>query len=129
MNRDRETLRGVIDGADQFMSGFGVGAPRTYSREIPTWARNKSEIKKMLLSAFPELATNSKQRRAAARWAQIIQLYHVLGYTHRQVAEEMSITEKQVSNYLQSISYVYKGLTVHGDQRKKAGRGRPKINR
>ena len=118
MNKDLKKLRGSLDGNDKFIQGYQIGKPRTYARKIPTWARNKTEIRKILLRAFPKLNTSSTQRAAAGRWSRAIYLYFSLGYTRKQTAAEMGLTQKATQRILDRISLVFKGL--------RKARGRPK---
>ena len=58
-------------------------------KEVPAWAIKDESLRTVLLTAFPRLHTNLSQRKAAARWAQVIQLYYRQGWTETEVADEM----------------------------------------
>ena len=88
-------------------------------KNIPEWAILKEETQKILLRAFPKLHTDMKQRRAAGRWAQIINMYYLQCMTAEQVAQELNETRAVIKRLILSISRISKGLTVNGCQRKK----------
>lgn len=117
MNKDRKKLRGKIDGSDGFMSGYGISKARTYLRKTPAWVLSNSETRKIISLAFPKVATDPRQRAMAGKWVQVIHLYYKLGYTRRQIAEDMGTTTRWVHDKLCVISRVSRGLTRRGKLR------------
>jgi hypothetical protein len=82
---------------------FGFGGYQVHrvpqrheEKEVPAWAIKDESLRAILLAAFPKLNTNTSQRKAAARWAQAIQLYYRQGCTRTEVAEEMMETENAI---------------------------------
>jgi len=118
-------VRQYVDGNDSFMTGFLVGSARQYKRVVPRWVHNDAEIQKILMSAFPKLKTDSRQRQQAARWFSVIHFYFRLRYTAAQTAEELSLKLSTVNETVRSIKRVAEGRRANGKLR--AGRrGRPK---
>lgn len=116
--------------SDTFASGGSqIVNARTYKRLLtPTWVYHDSEIRTVLLRAFPKLATDEKQREAAARWGAVIHLYYKMRYTSSQVAQELGTSTLKIKNVLRSISRVSKGLRANGSGRRGGVRtGRPKL--
>jgi hypothetical protein len=81
---------------DMLKEVFGFGGfqvrrvpQRHQEKEVPVWAVKDESLRVILLAAFPKLHTNVSQRKAAARWAQVIQLYYRQGWTEAEVADEM----------------------------------------
>jgi hypothetical protein len=120
-----DQLRRNFDGADTFMTGFLVGRAREYKRRVPRWVHNKAKIQKILLSAFPKLKTDPKQRTGAARWADVIHYYFRLRYTASQTSEELSLKLSTVNETVRSIKRVAKGRRADGKIRG-GKRGRPR---
>lgn len=127
MRTDRSKLRNMVDGSDSFIGGFQIGGLRKHKRKPQPWVNNQKEVQKMLLTAFPKLATNERQRKRAARWVRVLYLYYNLQYTRTQVAADLSITPKAVEMIIERISCAHKGLgsRLRGTQRS-LNRGRPK---
>lgn len=82
---------------------FGVGGfqvrrvpQRHKEKEVPEWAIKDESLRVILLKAFPRLHINASQRKSAARWAQVIQLYFRQGWTRIEVADEMMETEESI---------------------------------
>jgi hypothetical protein len=127
MNRDFQQLRKILDGNDGFMTGSRIGNLRHQrKRPIPDWTRDNRKIKAILLDLFPKLQTDVKQRARAAKWARVIHLYFRLGYTYRQVAEELEITLSASRGLIWSINLVSRGRQANGrKQRGLRRRGRP----
>jgi hypothetical protein len=120
-------LREVLDSNDSFIvGGHQIVHARSYKRETPAWVTKNSEIRKLLLRSFPRLATNERQKRAAARWAMIIHLFYHMGYTSSQVAEEMGLALNKVKAICKSIRRVSKGLRADGRGKLTGKLGRPK---
>lgn len=112
-------LRSALDEAGfSSRSGFQVKNFRTgYKKETPEWARMKEGIQKILLTAFPKLNMSPSQRRRAGRWAQVINLYYLKGWSVSEVAEELNEDPRVIKRLTMSISRVSKGFTVDGKQR------------
>jgi len=116
-------LRTVIDGDElgphSKNSGMQIKYFRSgYEKEIPEWARVKENIQGILLTAFPKLHTNVSQRKRAGRWAQVITLYYLQGWSVPEVAEELNEDPRVIMRLTLSISRTAKGLTVDGKPRK-----------
>jgi len=127
MKKVNKQLRKSMDSNDSFIDhGHTVVKPRSYKREVPAWVLKDSEIRKLLLRSFPKLATNERQRDAAARWALIIHLYHRMKYTASQIAAELGTTTVRVENVLRSIRRVQRGQSANGSGLIGRKRGRPK---
>jgi hypothetical protein len=107
-------LRNVMDGGEQFMGGHGIVKARTYKRKVPEWTKSDKAIRKVILRAFPGLASDPEQRKAASRWANVINLYFRLGYTRSQIAEEIGSSSSKVHGVIRSILRVSKGLRANG---------------
>ena len=118
MNRDFQQLRKIFEGGDPFMSnGHQIVKLRTRKRTVPAWTRNNKEVQKVLLRSFPKLATDSRQRIRAARWARIIHLYFRLQWTYRQVADELGITPERMHDLIRNICRSAAGLRADGTGR------------
>lgn len=108
-------LRETLDGNDSFMrGGHQIVSARTYDRKCPLWAKSDKEIQKLLLRAFPNLATTPAHRESSRRWVAVINLYFRLGYTRSQVAQEMGSTKAKVHSLIRSINRTQKGLRTDG---------------
>jgi hypothetical protein len=108
------------------MSGFQLAGPRTYERVAPRWTENKQDIQRVLLTAFPELHNDQKKRKQAARWAQVIVLYFHLGYTAKQVGEELGVKTSTVNGIVRRTRLVAAGHRSNGSGLRGGKRGRPK---
>lgn len=115
MDRDRAQLRKVIDGADSFMTGFAVGAPRTYARKLPAWTMDDSRVRALLERSFRWMHCNKAHRKQAGRWASIIYLYYRMGYTYKQLAEALGESAHRTRYALDDIR---KAAIRHGYIRK-----------
>ena len=118
--RKKEFSKTIADFDARDLKGFqitesGVGV----EKEIPAWVWEKTETQKVLLTAFPKLATDKNQRKRAGRWAQVINLYYLQGMTAEEVARELNETRIVIKRLIISISRISKGLTVNGCQRKR----------
>ncbi len=129
MSKVHDQLRHHVDGNDSFMSGFQLGGARTYKRPAPEWTESKTETQRVLLTAFPQLSTNQKQRRQASRWAQVIVLYFRLGYTAKQVGEEMGVRTSTVNGIVRRTRLVAAGHRSNGSGLRGGKRGRPKTKK
>jgi hypothetical protein len=121
VSQDHAKLRGSIDGGDQFMDAFQVTKVRKIEREIPEWVYSMTEIQRVLITAFPRLATLSKELlfkdKNAARWGQIINLYYRMNQPRQIVARELGMTEVDLKRMLLSITRAEKGLRTDGKAR------------
>jgi hypothetical protein len=113
--RAKKQLGWSLDQNDGFMQGgHQIVQARTYKRKTPAWVYKDSEIQKVLLRAFPKLATDDRQRDSAGRWGLVIHLYFRLGYTRGQIAEELDTTTERVKGLIRSIYRVSKGRRADG---------------
>ncbi len=127
-----DELRTKIDGADVFFTGHRIVKPRrgrdrseTF-RTCPEWAMSDAKTRELLLSSFPKLATNKKQRASAGRWARIIQLYYRKQMTHGQICTELGLSLPTIFSVIRSINRVASGKTSDKAVARKGSRGRPK---
>jgi AT hook motif len=112
MNEDLRQLRKKFDSNDSFMTrGYQIKKIRTRQKEIPAWAINNEGTKKVLLRAFPKLASSVLQRKRAARWGLIIHLFYRVNMTKSQVAAELKTKPTVINRVLQSIRACAKGTT------------------
>src|SRR5260370_24383330 len=114
MNKIHEQLRQHFDGSEGIMTGFQIGAARTYMRKAPAWVMDNVKIQRILLRAFPKLRTDPRQRHQAARWAQVVVLYFHLGYTAKQIGEEMDVPRSTVVGIIRRIRLVAKAWQSNG---------------
>ena len=123
MNRDFKQLRKFLDGDDPFMvGGHQLSDIRKRTRPVPEWTRNNGRIREILLTSFPNLKTDARQRRGAARWAIVIHLYFRLQYTRVQTAAELDASPESVKNVIRSIKRVSEGRRADGQGRLQGGR-------
>jgi hypothetical protein len=131
MNLDLANLRTKIDSNDPFMSGgHQILKIRLFPKKIPDWINDLEKIRQLLLRSFPKLAIDSNQRKAASRWARIINLYWVMGYTRMQVVDEINDqtgenteTFDSINSTIRSIKRVSEGLRADGTGLKSNKRG------
>ena len=127
MNRDSRKLRKKFESNEGFMNrGHQIMKVRTRSKEVPEWATDNVKTQALLLSVFPKLHTNTKQRRQAARWARVIHLYYRLGMPHNQVAEETKTGYGALRSLLRDMRRAALGFDSHKRVRGLRPRGRPK---
>jgi hypothetical protein len=100
-------------------SGFQIKHIRQEEKDVPDWAKKNEEIQKILLTAFPNLHVNQKQRQKAGRWAQIIRLHFLLGWSYSEVAEELNVKPNVVLMTIRGIKYTVDGKTWNGKPRKR----------
>jgi hypothetical protein len=114
MNEDLKQLRKKMDGDDPFMAG-GHQIIKVRSREkvVPVWANSNLETQKILLRAFPKLATNPRQRKSAARWGLIIHLFYRVNLTTGQIAEELNTKPSTIKLVLQHIRRAARGVKAN----------------
>jgi hypothetical protein len=105
--------------------GFQISKIRRPFKRVPSWFSSNEKMQEILLTSFPLMKTNKKQRKSAGRWARILYFYYRKQYSRGQIAEELNLTYKQVDNALSGISRVAKGLRYDG--RGKRSRGRPNL--
>lgn len=117
MNYDLKKIRKVVDSNEIFAVSHGEEAPRREHglKKIPAWTKSDAEIRKLLCRAFPNLAHNASQRKAAARWLRIIYLYFRIGMTRGQIVDEVHISDEALRTVLKRIRFASIG--------KKRGRG------
>src|ERR1700676_886948 len=114
MTKTHDQIRKSVDGNDSFMTGFQIGQLKTYKRKIPLWVNSDKEIQKILLSAFPKLKTDSRQRTRAARWANVIHFYFRLRYTASQIADELGFKPSVVYDIVFRIKRAAAGQKANG---------------
>jgi hypothetical protein len=129
LNKDFQQLRKIFEGSDPFMGGgHQIVKLRRRKRIVPEWTGSNKEVRKVLLRSFPKLATDSKQRASAARWARIIHLFFRLRYTYRQTAAELEAKPESVRAMIMGIKRVAAGKWANGQGILGIKpRGRPKI--
>ena len=125
MNDDNACLRRLVDGDDNFMSGYQIKKIRTREREIPLWTLNDTEVQKVLLRAFPaeRQRKNFIVKQRAETWARIIYLYFRMEMSARRVARELQMTTKNVELAVARIRRVARGHRA--DNRGPRGLRRP----
>ena len=100
-------------------AGDKTGAPRV----CPDWAHDNVKIQGFLLRSFPKLAINAKQRKAAGRWARIIQMYFKSQMTHGQIASELGVNLNTILMLIRSIKLAARGFRADtGKARGRRGR-------
>lgn len=123
MNNGRKAvagrLRNKIDGNDPFITGCQIIAIRRFNRQDPEWTKSDKEVQKVLLLAFPKLASSPKQRTQAGRWMRVIQLYFRKHFTHGEIAEELGMTYPAVISLIRSIKRVAAGQRADGSKVRK----------
>jgi hypothetical protein len=129
LNEDLKQLRNKIDSNDSFLNrGHQIKKIRTRLKNIPDWATNNAKLQALLLTVFPKLETDLKQRKAAARWARVIHLYYRFGMPHNQVVAETGIGYGTLRSLLRGIRRASRGLNSHNRPRGVRPTGRPKKN-
>jgi hypothetical protein len=108
-------LVGSVDG-DKISQGMGfqIKNIRREDKQPQEWTRTKAGIQKVLLTAFPKLLIDAKQRKKAGRWAQFIQLYFQLGWTESEVAGELETKLSTVHSLRRNIVRASRGLRADG---------------
>lgn len=112
-------LKAKLDGDDLFFRGHRIVRVRHGSRKCPDWVLDNDQIKKLLLTSFPKLGSDDKQRARAGRWARIIQLYHRSQLTQGQTAKELGISLSTLKMAVKAINRVSRGLNAAGRPRYK----------
>ena len=107
-------LRKKIDSEESFSRGHQILKIRRQKRIAPEWAKDDVRIQEILLRSFPKLKTNEKQRARAGRWMRIIKLYFQMGWTHGQIAEELSANLSTIQSLIRSIKRAFKDQKANG---------------
>jgi hypothetical protein len=124
-------LRKKFDGADSFVAGGhivrGGGETRHAERlsRTPEWVNDDAQVRSLLLRVFPNLKNNEAQRKSAAKWLSILNLYYRMGKTDNEVAQETGLTEGNVRVIICRINRAAAGKTANG-KTKSLKRGRPR---
>jgi hypothetical protein len=128
LNEDLKQLRNKIDSNDSFINhGHQIKRIRTRLKDIPDWATNNAKLQTLLLTAFPKLETDPKQRQGAARWARVIHLYYRFGMPHNHVVAETGISHGTLTSLLRTIRRAANGRRGNNNQPRGARpNGRPK---
>lgn len=126
--KDMATLRKRMDGSDGFMNAHQIKKTRVLvgQKDTPPWANSNKEVCRILLSSFPDLAKNYRQRKSAARWNHAIMLVYRLGVSYRDAAAEMKITYQALESMLRNIRRAAKGLRSDTNKPRGGKPGRPK---
>jgi len=90
------------------------------------WAFSDVAVRKLLLTSFPKLQTDKRQRARAARWNQIIALFFRRNMSSSQVARELQIEISAVESALRNMRRAVSGLRTDTGLPKLGCRGRPK---
>ena len=130
MSNDRAfgELRQSIDSNDPFMTGGHqiMKARKRPQVPAPSWADDDIGIRELLTLIFPKLSTDPKQRKRAARWAAIIQMYYRVGMSREHIAIELKVKPDIIRLTLQRIRRAFEGKSSTGGDRHYLYRGRPK---
>jgi hypothetical protein len=109
----------------QPVRGNRTGSPRY----VPAWAEPNKEaenlFRQMLLRSFPNWQTRERDRKGAARWVRIRQLFYICHKPQSEVAAEIGVSVSVVKNVLRDMRNAGEGLTTNG--RKRRLRGRPLV--
>lgn len=116
MDRDLQQLRTKVNSTDPFMTGHQILIPNVTRIEIPEWTQTDLGVQKVLLTAFPKLDTDSRQRLRAGRWALLIYYYFRLRLTRSQIADELGIPENTVKCTIRGILRVAAGFQFGGSK-------------
>jgi len=122
MNKQK-VFRQVIkkfDAKEGFTQGHQILVRRTREHAVPEWTLSDSEVRKVIMRAFPLLKTSSFQRNRAARWARIIHLYFRTRMTASEIAGELGSTRDTVKTTIRNISRVQRGLRADGSGTRKS---------
>jgi hypothetical protein len=109
-----------------------AGEKPTGRHEIPEWSKSDQLVRRVLLTAFPKLATNSRHRCGARRWMAVVYFYFRRRCTVGQAVEEINMlswskwaTYSIVKHIIEDIRNVGKGLSANGRVRRSRGGYRP----
>jgi hypothetical protein len=117
--RGYEELRRLVGG--ELIGGFQIKNIRRQEREVPPWASTNEGIRKVLLTAFPKLHFDKNHRKRAGRWAQVIQMHFLIGWTYTEVAAELNITLETIKSLIRSVNRASKGLRANGSGTRTGG--------
>lgn len=121
---DHARLRTMVDSNDSFITGgFEVKKVRSLEREIPEWALNDIELRKVLLAVFPKLSfTPPKEKKAkreyqrriekAGRWVRVIHLYYRMELPQQIVMKETGLTWLAMKGILRRANAAYRKRTL-----------------
>jgi hypothetical protein len=126
--KEMTKLRGKVDLDDSFMMSHQIKWPRVLigQKDTPLWAVSDKEVRRVLLQTFPNLASDQRHRKSAARWTRAIVLVYRLGMPYNHAAAEMSISVGTLRSLLRNIRRAAKGLRADTNKPRKGRRGRPK---
>ncbi len=129
--QDFEQLRRVVDGNDQFMRGSSVaGKARSRHAErmarTPEWVHSDLQVRQLLLTVFPKLETDERQRKRAATWILMIQYYFRMGLTQGRIAINTGWTLLKVNRLIHRIRSAAAGLRADTRKPRSGRRGRPR---
>jgi len=126
--KDMAKLRLRMDGDDNFMSAHQIKKTRVQigQKNTPLWAASDAEVRRVLLSSFPNLASDQWHRKSAARWNQAIILVYRVGMPYNHAAAEMHISVGALRSLLRNIRRAAQGLRSDTKQPRSGKRGRPK---
>src|SRR6267378_3716784 len=132
IHEDWSRLRQLFANEDSFLTSWQTQKIRSMEREIPEWAFDDSKIVNVLLRSFPKMTKglsqnhtafvglalgDLRQTEKAARWFSIINLYYRMGLPRQTVREVMGISEANLNNFIQRISFAFQGLNTVGKTR------------
>ena len=121
-NTDFDILNKLFDDHHTGHAGFQIGSVRKTAKKVPEWAASNRKIGKLLLLAFPKLATNERQRSRAATWAAVIYLSYRAGLSDRTIADQLGCSVRGVETCRRGAVLAAKGLQTKGRPRRKMGR-------
>jgi hypothetical protein len=111
-------LRKVIDGDELGSPDRGTGFQpkklRRIERPVPEWARTDAGLQRVLLTAFPRLKRDPRDRARAGRWAQVINLYFRQNLSRSEIAAELSLTYGAVDSLIRNIKRAASGIRADG---------------
>lgn len=132
MNDSLAAIRQSVDSNEVLVTSHGstvsTSLHRSFGKDrkmIPMWTKSDVQIRKLLQMVFPKLAHSARQRKSAARWLRIIYLYFRVGWTYRQIADELHVSRIIVRDVLRSIRRVVNGRSANGSGKRGRKRGRP----
>lgn len=121
-------LRSLFDGNSNFISNHQIIRTRTSSskRRVPDWCLQDEFVRSLLLSSFPKLSSDPKQRKQAARWMMVIQLYFKGKKSWKETADEMNEKSSTILSLTRSIVRAAAGNTADRAIARRGSRGRPR---
>jgi hypothetical protein len=110
--------------------GTQIIKERTQVFKKPKWADSDVRIRKILLSSFPNMRTNPRQRSRAARWAAVAYLRYRMQMTSTQISEELHMNKNVIKMVIRNMGRAAKGMKASGlGPRSTRPIGRPKKTR